>query len=126
MNNLVCLDPTMVRLLMLLTVASAGGLYCSKALPGDGTLLNSLKKPVSAEQLGTQRGARDLGDFKVLNLNDVRGSVQNNSAIDVVTGSNMITNGAFSNVTGFPLVVQNTGNNVLIQNSTILNIGLQP
>ena len=126
MNNFVCPDPTTVRMLMFLTLVSASGLYCSKAMPAEGTLLNTLKKPVSAEQLGAQRGARDLGDFKVLNLNDVRGSVQNNSAIDVVTGSNMITNGAFSNVTGFPLVVQNTGNNVLIQNSTILNIGLQP
>ena len=42
--------------------------------------------------------------------------------INVTTGANFITDGAFSNAGGVPMVVQNTGNNVLIQNSTILNI----
>ncbi len=113
---------TVVRTMVCLAMVTATGLYSAKVHTADGTVLSTLGKPVSAQQLGAKRGARDV---KVVNLNDVRGSVHNNTAIDVVTGSNAITNGAFAGSSGFPMVVQNTGANVLIQNSMILNIGLQ-
>jgi hypothetical protein len=40
----------------------------------------------------------------------------------VLTGNNTITEGSFSNASGLPMVIQNTGANVLIQNATIVNI----
>ena len=53
------------------------------------------------------------------------GSVGNNRAVDVVTGSNAIREGSFANASGIPVVIQNTGANVLIQNSTIVNVQLR-
>ncbi|MES1982318.1 MAG: hypothetical protein V4443_07570 [Pseudomonadota bacterium] len=48
----------------------------------------------------------------------------NNQAIANVTGSNFVTQDAFSGSSGFSTVVQNSGNNVIIQNATILNLSL--
>jgi hypothetical protein len=81
-----------------------------------------LRKPVRAETLAQKRGGTD---FKtVTNLNDVRGTVDNNSATNVVTGNNTIS-ASFAGAAGIPLVIQNTGNNVLIQNATVVHVQLQ-
>lgn len=50
------------------------------------------------------------------------GTTASNSAYEVTTGNNAIASGAFSGLSGIPLVVQNTGANVLIQNAMILNV----
>jgi hypothetical protein len=42
--------------------------------------------------------------------------------VNVVSGTNTIGMGAFANMSGLPLVVQNSGANVLIQNAVILNL----
>jgi hypothetical protein len=51
--------------------------------------------------------------------------VERNTANNVVSGMNSITDGAFSNAGGLPIVIQNSGTNVLIQNATIVNIQLE-
>jgi hypothetical protein len=60
----------------------------------------------------------------ISNDQKLKGTVADNSATNVATGSNNITSGAFANVSGIPIVVQNSGTNVLIQNSTIINLQL--
>jgi parallel beta-helix repeat protein len=50
--------------------------------------------------------------------------VTDNVASQLTTGSNSISENSFSNSSGIPIVIQNSGNNVLIQNSTILNLQL--
>lgn len=40
-------------------------------------------------------------------------------------GSNTISNHAFDNVNGIPTVIQNSGNNVIIQSSTIVNLAFE-
>ena len=45
-----------------------------------------------------------------------------NSARNVTTGENTIGTGSFSNMSGLPIVIQNSGANVLIQNAVILNV----
>jgi hypothetical protein len=50
------------------------------------------------------------------------GVVTGNSATNVNTGANVIDSGAFSNMSGIPVVIQNSGANVLIQNATIINL----
>jgi hypothetical protein len=72
---------------------------------------------MSAEQLDAHRGGEAV--FNDMNL---RGTVANNTARNVDTGSNMISGGSFSNASGLPTVIQNTGANVLIQNATIVNV----
>ena len=71
--------------------------------------------------LGAQRGGQDqyLNDMKLYaQLND-------NKAISNVTGGNIVTQDAFAGAKGFATVIQNSGNNVIIQNATILNLRLQ-
>ncbi|HEX2540204.1 MAG TPA: hypothetical protein VHM00_03875 [Caldimonas sp.] len=74
-------------------------------------------KPVDPKTLSGRRGGAD-----VLNDMKLRGVVSDNRAVNVTTGNNVISDGAFAGTTGLPMVVQNTGNNVLIQNATIVNV----
>ncbi len=75
---------------------------------------------ITDQQLATARGGTDVH----VNQNTATGTVAGNVASQLTTGSNAISNSAFSNSAGIPIVIQNTGNNVLIQNSTILNLQL--
>lgn len=74
-------------------------------------------KPVQIKALSATRGKAD-----VLNEMHLKGVVANNSSSNLTTGNNVITEGSFSGMVGLPLVVQNSGNGVLIQNATIINL----
>ncbi|MBD8882380.1 hypothetical protein ISP25_20625 [Rhodanobacter hydrolyticus] len=76
---------------------------------------------VSAETLD-----RYSGGTSVRNNQNLSGTVSNNSATKVNTGSNVISANSFSGATGLPTVIQNTGNNVLIQNGVIVNVQFKP
>jgi hypothetical protein len=76
--------------------------------------------PVASTMLGAKRG----GD-RVVNDNQLKGVVADNKASNLTTGMNVISEGAFAGSSGMPTVIQNSGNNVLIQNSTIVNVQLK-
>jgi hypothetical protein len=76
---------------------------------------------VTPATLATMRGGTDV----VENMN-LHGTVDNNSADHVASGNNTISAGAFAGAAGVPMVIQNSGNNVLIQNATIINVQFQP
>ena len=82
--------------------------------PGLGSSVDSAK-------LASLNGG--AGTTETITLN---GNVSNTSTTNVVTGLNEIGGGAFANAAGFPMVIQNTGNSVLIQNATIINVQMQP
>lgn len=73
---------------------------------------------VDSLDLAISRGGTEV------TLNDLKsnGVVSDNHASNLVTGSNWITEGSFAGATGLATVVQNSGNNVLIQNATIVNL----
>ncbi len=48
----------------------------------------------------------------------------NNTTTGTVSGGNTIDTGAFSYSSGLSTVIQNSGNNVLIQSATILNVNI--
>jgi hypothetical protein len=103
-----------------LVLTSGVGPFSSSSIADDTPV--SARKPVSKQTLASQRGGTD---FKTLvNLNDVRGSVDHNVASNVVTGNNSIS-ASFAGAMGLPIVIQNSGNNVLIQNATIVNVQIQ-
>lgn len=56
----------------------------------------------------------------------ITGNVSDTSTENVSTGMNWIGGGAFGNAAGLPMVIQNSGNSVLIQNATVVNVQLQP
>ena len=76
-------------------------------------------KILDQKALATQRGGTDPGVVNDMKLNGV---VSDNRASNRTNGNNAITDGAFAGVGGVPLVVQNSGNNVLIQSATIINV----
>lgn len=53
------------------------------------------------------------------------GTLAGNAAAQVATGSNVIQSGSFANASGLPVVIQNSGANVLIQNATVINLELK-
>jgi hypothetical protein len=80
---------------------------------------------IEDSQLNSARGGAESVNANVtLNTNTSSGNVTGNVATNLTTGSNNLSDSAFSNSAGVPIVIQNTGNNVLIQNSTILNLQL--
>ena len=72
-------------------------------------------------QLDSYRGGFEV----VKNGMQLDATLNGNSAVNVLTGNNTITDGAFTNASGLPMVIQNTGSNVSIQNATIVNIQMQ-
>lgn len=80
-----------------------------------------LGKRVDSTTLSRLSGGTDVTERMTLN-----GTVSDNHTDHVVTGANVISADSFSGATGVPMVIQNTGNSVLIQNATIINVQFQP
>ncbi len=80
---------------------------------------------VSIDELDNARGREGI-DITALNNMNVSATLQDNTANNNVTGANFIDNGAFSGAGGMFSVIQNTGNNVIIQDSTIVNVTIVP
>lgn len=75
----------------------------------------------AANQLDSARGGADAmtADARL------HGSVSSNSASQMTTGANRIESGSFAGAVGLPVVIQNSGANVLIQNATVINLQLK-
>lgn len=84
--------------------------------------LLSFGEPVESADLEVARGGEAV--VVKLNSNQLEAYSNNNQVIDTITGANVIGGSAFSGLNGLSSVVQNTGNNVIIQDSTIVNIEL--
>lgn len=77
--------------------------------------------PVQATRLQALRG----GSSQAGTIN-ADGTVSSTVATNVVTGANSVSGGSFANASGLPTVIQNSGANVLIQNSTVINVQFKP
>nr|WP_315231291.1 hypothetical protein [uncultured Albidiferax sp.] len=86
--------------------------------PGSTAARAGFSKPVAVAELGNYRG----GSQFVHNDITLAGTTADNSAQQVTTGNNAISSGAFANMSGIPVVIQNSGANVLIQNAVILHL----
>lgn len=97
---------------------SASEMRALGANGGPAASTTTFGEPLSVDSLDAFRG----GDSNTTNRVDIRGGVNGNNASDVITGDNFIQNGSFANASGISTVIQNTGNNVLIQNGTVVNV----
>jgi hypothetical protein len=80
---------------------------------------------VASDALDAMRGGTDNKTITT-NVSDVDGTVDGNTAINAITGGNLMDGGAFGNAAGLSSVIQNSGNNVLIQNSTVVSVQFVP
>lgn len=78
-------------------------------------------QPVSDQILAQHRGGHALS----FNEQNVGANLFENQAYNNVTGSNQASGHAFAGTSGVPTLIQNSGNNVIIQNATILNVKVQ-
>ncbi|HEA53470.1 hypothetical protein LCGC14_0807630 [marine sediment metagenome] len=79
--------------------------------------------PMSADQLEASSGRQGVPLQLQLNDNQQNAMVRGNTLSGPsTTGNNMISDQAFGNMSGIATVIQNTGNQVVIQDSTQVNI----
>ena len=88
-------------------------------------LLFSSAETVLLEELDNARG-REGVDIFTLNNQNVRATLTDNQANNNVNGANIIDHGSFTQASGITSVIQNSGNNVIIQDSTIVNVTIAP
>jgi hypothetical protein len=79
----------------------------------------------SVEELDNARGREGI-DITTLNNMNVRATLTDNTANNNTSGFNVIDHGSFAGAGGMFSVIQNSGNNVLIQDSTIVNVTIMP
>ena len=103
---------------------SAPNVIVDSRPPSQSTASSGFGTPIAPTGLDAARGGSDLGVRVPLGAIFAAGTVSDNRAINVATGSNTIRDGAFANSNGIPVVIQNTGANVLIQSATIVNVQL--
>lgn len=80
--------------------------------------------PVLLEALDQERGMGGILD--VTNNTHLEAVLTDNSTSNSVTGSNTIDEGSFHEASGIFSIIQNTGNNVIIQDSTIITVTITP
>ena len=128
-------------LVTVLVAVSAGFLMVQGALAetlpaptsaqGDPQTVPEIGSAMSSEELGGLNGQKEVSiDIKDVNAvfsnTDQKGFLGLNS-IDatnstVMTGGNSIHGDAFSGMNGIATVIQNSGNQVLIQNATVVDV----
>jgi len=84
-------------------------------------VIAGLGSGVSSSVLANLSGGSDVSEQIT-----ITGNVSDTSTENVSTGMNWIGGGSFGNAAGLPIVIQNTGNSVLIQNATVVNVQMQP
>lgn len=107
-----------VQCLLLLCLVPAVGAETPAAAEVSFSLADS--SVLSLAELQTLRGG-DAIPSALINQVSQNADLNNNSVDSSITGDNRVGDTAFSGVRGIPTLIQNTGNNVIIQNSTIVN-----
>jgi len=116
------------NLTLLLTVCALGlspGLRAESTVVQDDML--QMDEALSEEDLSAHRGEGTVIGIDDITVNhaDLDGENHGNSVSNSVTGNNYIGSSAFNDASGMVGVIQNSGNNVLIQKATIVNVTLE-
>ncbi len=80
---------------------------------------------VNEKELASTRGLGGGADFLQWNDMELDANLTDNIVHSSTNGDNSISHGAFSEASGFATVIQNSGNHVIIQNATIVNMTME-
>ncbi|WP_339773171.1 hypothetical protein [uncultured Paraglaciecola sp.] len=80
--------------------------------------------PVLLDDLEQERGMGGVLD--VTNNTHLEAILTDNYTSNSITGNNTIDHGSFNEAAGVFSIIQNTGNNVIIQDSTIITVTITP
>ncbi|MDA8165696.1 MAG: hypothetical protein M0017_11765 [Desulfobacteraceae bacterium] len=78
-------------------------------------------KPLADDELATLSGRQGL-DVVQLSDADQKATISDNSLQAGINGANSIASGSFAGASGIATVIQNSGNHVIIQDSTLVNV----
>lgn len=112
--------------LLLLLAFSAAHAQSGDHVAIEETILLNDSGAVSSEVLANTRGKQGFDTLQQLNDNDQRAWLEDNELDSELTGNNVIENGALQGIEGISTIIQNTGNQVVIQESTLLNLTVTP
>jgi hypothetical protein len=96
------------------------------ALMACGAAVAQPPDDIFGRRVADTRLAAASGGTDVHSNMQLTGAVSDTSAQNLLTGDNAINGTSFAGAAGLPTVIQNSGNNVLIQNATIVNVQFQP
>lgn len=117
--------PCFVRRVAMALVAMSGVLLGQIAVAGDPGLL---PEPVGEGVLEELRARENTGALQVGQLGRIteHAVLHDNVVIGGQSGHNVIAEGALDNARGIATVIQNSGHNVVIQESLIVNVTVTP
>ena len=105
----------LMALVLLLPGAASGS---GDTQPGAAELGTPLPQEILLERRAGQASLE-------LNVQETTATLNGNQALNNVTGDNYMGGGAFAGANGFPVAVQNSGNNVIVQNAFIINLDVK-
>lgn len=94
------------------------------APPGDTPPPPAFGPATSVDTLQGMTGGSDTTNN--ITQQTVTGTMSDTEANNTVSGGNLVSGNAFGSSAGLPTVIQNSGNNVLIQNATVVNVRMNP
>lgn len=81
---------------------------------------------VLLSDLDQVRGRGGVIDITTIVNANADATLENNTAINNINGFNLIDKGSFTEASGVFSIIQNTGNNVIIQDSTVITVTITP
>lgn len=91
----------------------------------DAAVLFADASAVDNSELSEVRGTFTEDGAQAVGLAVLEANVLHVSANNAVTGNNTVTNDAFGSAQGVVSLIQNSGNNVVIQSATIVNMTMK-
>jgi hypothetical protein len=125
-NNSIRLTNKFRCVLLLLVIGTASGTQAQDQVVNEDNLVLGNTSSLSLEDLAGSRGKQGFDTLQQMNENDQRAWLENNKLESASTGNNVIETGALQGIEGISTVIQNTGNQVVIQESTLLNLTIAP
>ncbi|MET0937215.1 MAG: hypothetical protein ABWX83_14565 [Luteibacter sp.] len=106
----------------LATVGTSAAAYATP--PGEFPPPPAFGQPTPVDQLKDMSG----GSSTTNNVTEqtLTGTMSETEAKHNVSGGNLISDNALTGASGLPTVIQNSGNNVLIQNATTVIVRMNP
>ncbi|AHK80290.1 hypothetical protein M911_15310 [Ectothiorhodospira haloalkaliphila] len=101
-----------------------GTWLCVIALPAAGDFA-ALEGALSDAELEGERAMSDVGTLQMTRVTS--NAYMSNTYIERgVSGDNILAPGALAHAQGISTVIQNSGHNVIIQDSTVINLNMAP
>ncbi|WP_206604740.1 hypothetical protein [Kineobactrum sediminis] len=102
------------------------GFLTAEELQRDTGFKQHAPEAVSLTELAESTAQGGIQNVNYLVNSNLDATLTDNTAINTFSGDNIIDGNSFSGASGIVSIIQNTGNNVIIQDSTVVNVSIFP